>query len=147
MYCGRGHKLGLDEHGRYLARTRHVIDRLRHELHYSRVTIQRAGPSDTTTQRADLEARKRKLGIALADDAIAEDDYRRRMDAVKRDIAALDAIDASEWVGVGPRTPLVDWAAPDAELGEALRRVVRVVRLGSDMLPTNVELRVLVRRR
>jgi hypothetical protein len=142
LVCASGRKAGLDGHGRTVARSRHVMDRLRDELHYSRVVIQKSMPTDNAKQRTDLEARKRKLGIALADDAISEDEYRRRMDAVKRDIAALDDATPveSEWIGTS-REPLVDWDSDDAALGERLRTLVRSVKLGEDMLPAVVELR------
>jgi hypothetical protein len=120
------------------------MERLQAEVHYSRINIEKSKPTDSAKQRTDLEARRRKLGIALADDAISEDDYRRRMDAIKRDLAKLDdevAVEG-EWTGFSPRTPLVDWTADDATVGEQLRRVVRVVRLGADMRPAEVELRV-----
>lgn len=143
LTCAPGRKAGKDVHGPYIARARHIMERLRDEIRVSRITIERSAPTDSARARADLEARKRKLGIALADDAISEDDYRSRMDAIKRDIAKLDddVIAEDEWVGFGPRTPLVEWDADDATVGEQLRRVVRVVRLGEDMRPREVEYR------
>jgi len=53
------------------------------------------------------------------------------MDAVKRDLDALadEEADEGDWIGFGPRTPLVDWSADDETLGEQLRRVVRVVKM------------------
>jgi hypothetical protein len=142
LVCAPGRKAGLAAHGRTVARARHVMDRLRDDLHFRRVVIQRSAPTDTARQRADLEARKRKLGMALADDAISETEYRTRMDAVKRDLAALDDATPveSEWTGTS-REPLVDWDADDAALGERLRTLVRSVKLGEDMTPAAVEFR------
>lgn len=144
LVCAVGRKAGMEAHGRTVARSRHVIDRLTEELHYSRIVVEKSAPSDNAKRRTDLEARRRKLGIALTDDAISEDEYRRRMDIVKRDLDALDddVTTESEWIGFSPRTALVDWTADDATVGEQLRRVVRVVRLGEDMMPAEVELRV-----
>jgi hypothetical protein len=148
LVCAPGRKLGLAAHGRTVARSRHVMDRLKADIHYSRITIEKAGRSDPSKDRGRLDATKRKLGIALADDAISEHEYRRRMDAVKRDIAKLDdeVTVESEWTGFSPRTPLVDWTADDATIGDQLRRVVRVVRLDKDMMPAEVELRIRVAR-
>lgn len=141
LYCGRGHKLGVKVHGPYVARARYIEDRLREELAgQESKTYRPTATVDATTTRAALEARKRKLGIALADEAIDEDDYRERMDAVKAELADLDDDDV-----LGPtitmKTRKVDWTAPVEVVGEQLRRLVRVVRLGADMLPVEVVLR------
>lgn len=143
LTCAPGRKAGKDAHGPYIARARHVTERLRDELRFSSVRIQNTSPTDTSAERSRLEATRRKLGIALADDAISEDEYRVRMDAVKRALAALTDTDdaATDWLGVDPAQPLVDWDADDATVGEQLRRAVRVVRLGDDMLPASVEYR------
>ena len=141
LYCARGHKLGAPVHGRYVARSRFVLDALRREIpRKSSIAILRSTPADTEARRRALEATKRKLGIALADDAIEEAEYRKRMDAVKAELADLGDAE-SEWIGFGPRTPNVDWSADDIALGEALRRLVRVVRLDADMMPAEVVLR------
>lgn len=143
LVCASGRKAGFENHGRYVARSRHIMDRLRSDLAVSRIRIEKTTPTDTAARRADLEARKRKLGIALADDAISEDDYRVRMDAIKRDLAALADDDATvgDWVGFSPKEPLVDWDADDAAIGDRLRRLVRAVRLNDEMLPASVDYR------
>jgi hypothetical protein len=142
LYCNQGHKAGVEAHGRYIARSRHVMEMLEAELRISRITITKSGPADTTGDRASIEARRRKLGIAFADDAISETDYRERMDAIKRDLAKLDeGTIADDWTGFSEREPLIDWTADDAEVGERLRRLVRSVRLNENMMPVSVDWR------
>lgn len=143
LTCAPGRKAGREAHGAYIARARHVMERLQDEIRVSTVRVERPAATDTTKRRADLEAKRRKLGIALADDAISEEEYRKRMDAIKAELAKLDddALAADEWAGFSGREPLVSWDADDATVGEQLRRVVRVVRMGEDMKPREVEYR------
>jgi DNA invertase Pin-like site-specific DNA recombinase len=145
LYCAVGHKAGVAEHGRYTARARHVIDRLRSEKPLRRSyihIIKRDKVEDAAEQRAKLEAKRRHLGMALADDAIEEDEYRRQMDEVKRAIADLEDQIDSDWIGFGPLTPIIPWDGDGEALGTALRQRVRVVRLDAQMMPSEVEWRV-----
>ena len=146
LLCMPGCRAGRAAHGRYVARSRHVIELLQSELHYSRARIVKASPVDTAAERARLDARRQKLQVALDNDLIRPDEFKRRAADLKRDAEALaDATAAeNEWVGVSPLEPLVDWNASDAAVGEALRRVVRSVRLDSSMMPVadSIEWRV-----
>lgn len=138
LLCMPGCRAGLAIHGRYVARSRHVIELLQDELHYSTVRIQKSvGRSDTTQRRAALEAKREKLQVALDNDLVKVDEFKRRVAALKRDAALIDdeATAESEWIGLSPAEPLVDWDAGDAAVGEALRRIVRSVRLDESMMP------------
>jgi hypothetical protein len=133
-----GCRAGLAVHGRYVARSRHVIELLQDELHYSTIRIQKSvGRSDSTQRRAALEAKREKLQVALDNDLVTVDEFKRRVAALKRDAALIDdeAMAESEWIGLSPAEPLVDWDAGDAAVGEALRRIVRSVRLDESMMP------------
>lgn len=143
LTCSAGQRLGREAHGPYVARARHVMERLQADLRYRTIRVLTAAPKAAPSRLADLEDRRRRLGIALADDAIPEADYRRRMDALKAEIAAAedDGASRSEWADFSPSEPLVDWSAPAAQIGERLRRLVRVVRLGADMRPAAIEWR------
>ena len=148
LTCAPGRKAGVEAHGRYVARSRHVMEALRREVprRFS-IAIIRA-TADTSERRTSLEAELERIGWAVADGLLTREQSRDRSERIRAELASLgDDGDGGEWVGFGPKTPLVDWDAPDADLGEQLRRVVRVVRLGSDMLPSEVELRVKPNRR
>lgn len=141
LSCAPGQKAGREAHGRYLARSRHVMDLLQSELRRSRITIVKASPvGDLDERRAALDAKREKLRTALDLDVIDLAEFKRRAEALKRETEELNlASSESTWVGASPLMPVVDWDAPDAEIGEALRKIVRTVRLGEDMLPVEVE--------
>ncbi len=143
LVCSVGRKAGQASHGRYIARSRHVMELLKASMRVTTHHIERSSPTDTAAQRTDLEAKRRRLGMALADDAIGEDDYRVRMEAVKRDLAELDESVAGEgeWIG-WTHGPLVDWTVDDVALGDRLRSLVRSVTLDTDMMPVAADYRV-----
>jgi DNA invertase Pin-like site-specific DNA recombinase len=143
LVCTAGRKLGKDNHGRYLARAHYVMEFLRDRLNVSTIRIVKSSTVDVPAARADLDDRRQRLTAALAD-GMNTTEYRRRMDILKREVAALaDAEDVeSDWVGTSPREPLVDWGASDTDVGERLRRLVTAVHLDETMLPVTVEWRV-----
>jgi DNA invertase Pin-like site-specific DNA recombinase len=142
LSCSRGRQAGAEAHGKNNARARHIVDFLKSQVRYSTVRIERAAPTNSASERAKLEDRRRKLGIALADDAIAEDEYRQRIDAIKAALAKLDDdASAEDWTGFSAKEPLVDWSADDAAIGERLRKLVRSVRLDEGMMPIEVDWR------
>jgi DNA invertase Pin-like site-specific DNA recombinase len=141
LYCAVGHKVGVGDHGRYVARARHVMERLHSEkpLRVSRIHIlKRAKVEDAAAQRTALEEKRRRLGVVFTDGALDEDDYRRQVDDVKRALAELDEEADADWIGFGPLTPIVPWDGDEEELGAALRQRVRVVRLDKEMHPGEV---------
>ncbi len=140
LYCSRGHKEGVASHGRSVARSRHVYDALKRQIpRRSSAAILKAKP-DTAKRRAELEAERERLGWAVADGLLTREKSKARAAKIAAELDTLADID-NDWVGVGPLTPNVRWDADDATLGEDLRRHVRVVRLGDDMLPVEVDLR------
>ncbi len=144
LVCGAGAKEGFDAHGRYVARSRHVIEALKEALKgQDRRTYReaRASDEDIAARRAKLDVQKRRLGMALADDAIEEDEYRRRMDAVKRELDELAEVVADRGPAITLLTRKVEWDAEDAMVGEQLRARVRFVKVGADMTPVEVSLR------
>lgn len=138
LLCMPGCRAGKSIHGRYVARSRHVIELLQSELHYSTIRIEKSpGGSDTSRRRAALEAKREKLQIALDNDLVKVDEFKRRVAALKRDEALIgdETTAESDWIGLSPAEPLVDWDADDAAVGEALRRLVRSVKLDESMMP------------
>jgi DNA invertase Pin-like site-specific DNA recombinase len=142
LYCWVGARDGLDRHGRYLARQRHVWEALRAELgQLSKIPIGRAETADLAERRQRLERRRGLLGIALADESIDPAEYRSRLDAIKRELDVLREAEDEEWV-VGPRRKAIDWDGDPAELGARLHRYVAAVHVGPDMRPASIEWRL-----
>lgn len=141
LYCAAGHKAGVGAHGRYVARSRHVMDRLRAEkpVRVSRIAILKGSKvEDAEARRTALAEKRRRLGIVFADGGLDEDVYRQEVDDIKRAITDLDDQIDADWIGFGPRTPVVPWDGDEEELGVALRQRVRVVRLDEAMRPAEV---------
>jgi hypothetical protein len=146
VICAVGHKVGTAEHGRWVAREWRILDYLREQTADLRGTVgERVYAADETSkQRAELEAERRRLGIALADDAIDEAEYRRRMDRVKADLAKLADADDDYRITVEMRGRLVKWESLEEDpvaFGDQLRDVVREVRLDEAMQPVGISLR------
>ncbi len=144
LLCMPGCRAGLKVHGRYVARSRHVIELLQRELHYSTIRVQKsAGTTDVSHRRAALEVKREKLQVALDNDVVSVEEFKRRVAQLKRDIEAMDDEVAAEsdWSGYSPREPLVDWDASDATVGESLRTLIHSVRLDENMLPVAINWR------
>ncbi|MEP7082294.1 MAG: recombinase family protein [Chloroflexota bacterium] len=143
LYCHVGHRLGTAAHGRVTARARHVLDLLRSETaRLSTIHIERSTTSeDAAERRARVEARRARFAMMFGEGEVDEATWRREQERARRDLAEVEDVEDA-WAGFSPRRPLVDWDGPDADLGERLRKIVRVVRLGPDMLPTEVEWRL-----
>jgi DNA invertase Pin-like site-specific DNA recombinase len=142
LYCYVGSRDGAARHGRIRTSQRHVYEFLKEELRLWRVDMSWASTDSAQVEqeRAALEERRRRLGIAYADGAMDDDEYARRKAAIAKALDALPEPDA--WrpgPDYGRAKPLVDW---DADVGDQLRRLVREVRLGRDMRPESVEWRV-----
>lgn len=140
LYCYGGISRGK-AHGRYVARDRHVYALLEwatRDLTHTATKTYSTG--DTAAQRATLTEALRRLGRAFADGAYDDDEYQVKRDAITASLAdLLDLDDIDIEVRIHGRE--VKWDATDADLGDALRRVVRSVTLGKDMLPERVDLR------
>lgn len=154
MYCANGHRQGAAAHGRYTARSRHVLDALKAEIGDRR----RDGTSVTETStiaddRARLDGLReelRRLGKAFRAGAVEDDEFDAESARVHDEIRRWE-----EWVAVADEArvdiievtiptdggPLVDWNAEPETIGDQLRRVVKAVRLGPDMKPVAVEMR------
>lgn len=146
LICYKGHRVGKETHGRWAARERHILDYLREHTADLRGRIQTDthATDEAATRRQALEAEKRRLGIALADDAIDPDDYRTRMDRVKADLAALADAPDEYVIRVHHSGRLVRWELLDTDpeaLGEQLRAVVRWAQLDEAMMPVGIALR------
>ena len=138
LLCMPGCIAGRERHGRYVARSRYVIETLQNELHFYVIHIEKSsGQSDAAKRRAALDAKREKLQVALDNDLVTVDEFKQRAAQLKRDYAELkdDAAVEVDWVGLSPKEPLVDWAADEATIGESLRRLVRSVKLDENMLP------------
>lgn len=147
VICSLGHKVGKQTHGRWAARERHILAFLREHTAdlRGRTGTRTYATDESAIRREELEAEKRRLGIALADDAIAESDYRERMERVKAELAGLAEADDEITVRVHQRGRLVKWELLESDreaLGEQLREVVREVRVDEAMMPVGISLRV-----
>jgi hypothetical protein len=139
--CGLGHRLGVDAHGPYVARSRHIIERLKDEL--AGTTTSTIGPEyraegdavDVTARRAALEEQRRRTGVAYRAGAMDDREFAEAMEHIKDEIRALDELATD--VVLGPvitlRSRRIHWEADDETVGHELRQCVRVVRLGPDM--------------
>ena len=104
LLCMPGCRAGLKVHGRYVARSRHVIELLQRELHYSTIRVQKsAGTTDVSHRRAALEVKREKLQVARDNDVVSVEEFKRRVAQLKRDIEAINNEVAAESTGRATR--------------------------------------------
>lgn len=142
LYCGRGHKAGAASHGRYVARSRHVVEFLRDRLYgWDQVRAVRATDDDTEQRRAHLAEDRRRLGIAYTARAIDDAEFVSQVAAIDAELADLET-DGGEAVGdLEHAGRMVEFDQGDARLGEDLRRVVDRVVLDESMMPADLVMR------
>jgi len=136
MYCSVGHRQGVAKHGRYVARSKPVIELLRESIGRARWVPMIEGV-DTSAQRAKLDEELRRLGVAYRAGAVDDDEFTAESSRIKAARADIEDTDGH----FGAPRPYVRWDGEPQELGEDLRSRVIVVHLGEDMRPTRVEWR------
>jgi DNA invertase Pin-like site-specific DNA recombinase len=142
LYCAQGHKLGAEAHGPYVARARHVVERLRAELS-GQIELDRRvwtyDPSAQAAERETLAEDLRRLGVAYRGGAVGDEEFASESAAIRERLDEIERESGPAFRATIRRTgPIVRWDGTDDEVGEDLRRAVRVVRLGTDMRPAEV---------
>lgn len=151
LYCYNGIKLGK-AHGRYVARERHVYDLIRAETEGQREVKGRTTYTSDATglseRKAALAEELRRLGVAYRAGAVDDTEFesetkriRSDLDSIEDDISDLDHAVSLTLTAHGP---VIHWDQLDsdpASVGDALRRLVREVRLDAEMKPVAVEWR------
>lgn len=140
LYCAVGHRRGIAEHGRYVARSQPVMDLLKAEVRNGFTIDYDIGTRDTSGQRDTLKEQLRRIGKAYTAGAMDDTEFDEERTRIQSELDSIE--DDGELIGgTGELIKDIDWDGDPARLGEALRQRVRHVQLGEDLQPVSVEFR------